>query len=147
MAKVQNILHGKWEHDAGLGRHRCSRNIYFFGPPLRPFSVHKGSLPGRNLHQAVFHRFARCVRGRARNHDDNYARISFGSTRAIIPQVRQLSFNTFITVYCVLNGCPREMEIALLVSCPLSSPPGAAGSLSKPGDGMMEVVLRPKKVT
>jgi hypothetical protein len=147
MAKVQNIFHGKWEHDAGLGRYRCSRNIYFFGPPLRPISVHKGSPPGRKFHQAVFHRFTRCVRGRARNHDDNHARISFGATRAIIPQVRQLFFNTFITVYCVLNGGPREMEIALLVSCLLFSPPGAAASLSKPGDGMMELVLSPKMGT
>ena len=90
MAKVQNILHGKWEHDAGLGRYRCPRNIYFFGPPLRLFSVQKDPTPGRNIHQAVFHRFTRCVRDRARNHDGNHARISFGATRAIIPQVRQL---------------------------------------------------------
>jgi hypothetical protein len=47
----------------------------------------------------------------------------------------------------VLNGGPREMEIALLVSCLLFSRPGAAGSLWKPGDGMMELVLHPKMGT
>jgi hypothetical protein len=147
MAKIQNILHGKWEHDAGLGGYCCSRNIYFFGPPLRPFPAHKGSPLGRNIHQAVFHRFARCVRGRAGDHDGSHARISFGATRAIIPQVRQLLFQYFHYSICVLNGCSHGMEIALLVSCLLFSPPGAAGSLSKPGDGMMELVLRPKMGT
>jgi hypothetical protein len=39
------------------------------------------------------------------------------------------------------------MEIALLVSCLLFSPPGAAASLSKPGDGMMELVLSRKMGT
>ena len=39
------------------------------------------------------------------------------------------------------------MEIALPVSSPLFSLPGAAGSLWKPGDGMMELALRPKRGT
>ena len=38
-----------------------------------------------------------------------------------------------------------EMEIALPVFFPLFSPPGAAGSSSKPGDGMMEFVRHPKR--
>ena len=147
MAKIQNVLHGKWEHDAGLGRYCCSRDIYFFGPPLRPFPAHKDPPLGRNIHQAVFHRFARCVRGRSSNHDGRHARISFGATRAIIPQVRPAWFQYIHYSICVLNGCSHEMEIALLVSCLLFSPPGAAGSLSKPGDGMMELVLRPKMGT
>ncbi len=146
MAKVQNILHGEREHDVGFGRYRYSRNIYFFGPALRPFSGHHEGpeSPGRNILETVFHRFARCVRGRARYHNDNYARISFSAARAIIPQVRLL----FISLqYMRAERMSHVTEIALLVFFPLFSRPGAAGSSSKPGDGMMELALRPKMGT
>jgi hypothetical protein len=62
----------------------------------------------------------------------------FHSAQPALLYLRYASFfQYFHYCTCVLNGCPREMEIALLVSCLLFSPPGAAGSLSKPGDGMM----------
>jgi signal peptide peptidase len=56
-------------------------------------------------------------------------------------------FHPFHYNICVLNGLSHETEIALLVYSPLFSPPGAAGSLSKPGDGMMELAPRPRMGT
>ena len=67
------------------------------------------------------------------------------------PALLYLRYASFLSIhllqYMRTERMPHDMEIALLVSCLLFSPPGAAGSLSKPGDGMMELVLRPRMGT
>ena len=90
LAKVDHVLYGERNHDARLGRHRCSWDFHLFGSALRPFSVYQDQA-GRNIYEALLHRFTGCLRGRARHHDDGHARFSRGTARAIIPQVRRNS--------------------------------------------------------
>lgn len=63
--------------------------------------------------------------------------------QAAQPALLYLRYAIFSLCACC-TGAHEIMEIALLVSSPLYIPPGAAGSSSKPGDGLMAPILRPK---